>query len=381
MAWAAAMMREFAATQPSRPTSDQKQQAKGPRDTKTIEKEVSITCSPEWQDSIGRALTSTECGSILKLRFERFVNTHDSDGKDSILETLSQAETTDGGTPQSLGDFENEDSENMGDSPAKRLDSKHSESMSDAPTGRLDVSKHSDNMSDAPTGRVDVKKDFRKAYFHKLFQAKMMVQQVPKHQTVLIFDWDDTLLCTHYLNRRHAWRLSSGDEECLRDIGNMVKQLLEKALNLGHHVCIITNAQKGWVEYSAAHYLPKLVPVLQRVRIISARSAFEKYHPRDPDMWKMHAFSGVQRQLDFPVVTNLISVGDQDWDINATKKIGQEFSEALIKTIKMQQNPSPDVLLKQLKLINEKFERLVLRGTSCEISLEPKSSFSVPAKA
>ena len=38
------------------------------------------------------------------------------------------------------------------------------------------------------------------------------------------------------------------------------------------HTFIITNAMSGWVEYSSAKWPPELLPVLQKVRVIFART-------------------------------------------------------------------------------------------------------------
>jgi len=42
---------------------------------------------------------------------------------------------------------------------------------------------------------------------------------------------------------------------------------------------IITNAAEGWVQFSAAKFMPSIVPILDKITIISART---KYEPRFP---------------------------------------------------------------------------------------------------
>jgi hypothetical protein len=51
--------------------------------------------------------------------------------------------------------------------------------------------------------------------------------------------------------------------------------LIETAMKLGH-TFIITNAIRGWVEYSANKYIPKLLPTLQKIKVISARDDYEQ---------------------------------------------------------------------------------------------------------
>ena len=52
---------------------------------------------------------------------------------------------------------------------------------------------------------------------------------------------------------------------------------------------IITNAEEGWVQHSSKLYLPKVLPALRGVPIISARSRFEGQYPGEAATWKQQA--------------------------------------------------------------------------------------------
>mmetsp|Transcript_85183 Transcript_85183/g.237797 ORF Transcript_85183/g.237797 Transcript_85183/m.237797 type:complete len:340 (+) Transcript_85183:173-1192(+) len=216
--------------------------------------------------------------------------------------------------------------------------------------------------------------DFRLQYLQRLSYQQVWVpraQRPPKHQTVVIFDWDDTLLCTSFLNMRQDQPVSPVVERHLRGIESADRKLLELALRLGH-TFIITNAMYGWVEYSAAKYVPDLLPVLQRLPIISARGKYEAMFPGEVNKWKVQAFLEVQRQLDSQVITNLISLGDSNFEMDAVHVMGKEFAQALVKTIKFRETPSPEELLKQLELVAQKFERIVENARNLKIGLERK---------
>jgi len=216
--------------------------------------------------------------------------------------------------------------------------------------------------------------DFRVNYLRKLSYSKVWVPQAqrpPKHQTVIIFDWDDTMLCTSFLNLRQDKPVPAAVERQLRDIEGAGRRLLELAMRLGH-TFIITNAMNGWVEYSAAKWVPELLPILQKVKVISARTKFEPHYPGEVSKWKIQAFLEVQRQLDSQIITNLISLGDSNFEMDAVHVMGQEFAQALIKTIKFRENPSPEELLKQLELVAQKFERIVENARNLKIGLERK---------
>lgn len=230
---------------------------------------------------------------------------------------------------------------------------------------------------EAPCLELKEQDDFRVAFLRKLSYEKVWVpapQRLPKHQTVIIFDWDDTLLCTTYLNLQESLgnELSRGGQDYLKKIELAAKKLLETSMRLGQ-TFIITNAMQGWVEYSAAKYVPELLPILGQIPVISARSRYEPLYPKDVRMWKLYAFRDLQRELDLPIITNLNSIGDSNYEMEATQVMGKEFSEALVKTIKLREHPTPEELLKELDLINDKFEKIVTNARNLKIALERKT--------
>lgn len=218
------------------------------------------------------------------------------------------------------------------------------------------------------------KDDFRVNFLRKLSYERVWVpqsQRAPKHQTVIIFDWDDTLLCTSFLNLRQEETLPPIVERHLKGIETAAIRILEIAMRMGS-TFIITNAMNGWVEYSAAKYVPLLLPILQKVRVISARSKYESQHPTEVAQWKIQAFLEVQRQLDSEIITNLISLGDSNFEMEAVHIMGREFEQALVKTIKFRESPTPEELLKQLDLVSQKFARIVENARNLKIGLERK---------
>lgn len=230
---------------------------------------------------------------------------------------------------------------------------------------------------------LDVKSrdEFRMSYLRKLSQQKVLVpvsQRPPKSQSVTIFDWDDTLLCTSYLQQHtQGHTLKPCIRRQLKDIERVSKRLLELATQLGE-AYIITNAIHGWVEHSAAKYVPGLLPVLQKVEIISARTRYEGRYPGQVEKWKPAAFMDLQKKYDSHVITNLNALGDSNYEMDATRMMGREFSEVAVKTIKFQENPSPEELLKQLELIVSNFQRIAASAKNMKVSLERRSCTNIP---
>eukprot|EP01067_Filipodium_phascolosomae_P000007 Filipodium_phascolosomae@DN1004_c0_g1_i1.p1 len=221
--------------------------------------------------------------------------------------------------------------------------------------------------------------DFRINFLRKLSYMKVWIPTMhrpPSHQTVIIFDWDDTLLCTTHLNmlsmKDSNWANGSMAAHLI-SLQEHGKKLLEMAMEFGR-VFIITNAVKGWVEHSSSQYLPKLVPILDRITVISARCNYEEEFPGNFQRWKIEAFLEVQRQLNSTIITNLLSVGDSVVELDAVHVMGREFAQALVKTIKLRENPTPEELSKQLELVCTKFETICMSPRSLKIGLERKAN-------
>jgi hypothetical protein len=216
--------------------------------------------------------------------------------------------------------------------------------------------------------------DFRVNYLKTLAYSKVWVPPIerpPKHQTVIIFDWDDTLLCTSWLSKWGDRFMTHEIQAHLRGIASAAKRLIETAQRMGQTL-IITNAMSGWVEHSAAKWVPELLPVLRNVRVISARSNWEPAYPGDVSRWKEQAFLAVQQQLRTEIIANLISVGDSHWEMDAVHSMGKGFEQALVKTVKLRQDPYPDELRKELELIGQKFDKIVENARDLKITLEKK---------
>ena len=92
----------------------------------------------------------------------------------------------------------------------------------------------------------------------------------------LIFDWDDTLLPSTWLNLK-GLRLDYPEiipedvVQALAPHDAAVFNVLSKAMTYGNCV-IITNAERGWVELSAARFMPKTETLLSQIQVISART-------------------------------------------------------------------------------------------------------------
>lgn len=111
--------------------------------------------------------------------------------------------------------------------------------------------------------------------------------ETPFRDSVIIFDWDDTLMCSTDIK---AQRDPSAHE--LRKLELSVRAILLSALRLGR-TAIVTNANLGWVEASANVFMPGLLPILDKVQVLSARQSYEELFPDDFTRWKKEAFRDI----------------------------------------------------------------------------------------
>lgn len=194
-------------------------------------------------------------------------------------------------------------------------------------------------------------------------------------ETVNVFDWDDTLLASSYLASK-GYRLDA-PLELTEDVAEQLSQLEQAVIALlqtaikSAPTCIITNAETGWVQLSAAKFIPGVVPLLAQVTIISARSSYEDLYPENPQAWKLEAFmnqlkqrwpsgllggSGVKDQAPAPVLKNVLSFGDSHVEREAVHVAARRFSMAQTKSVKFVERPTLEQLRRQVELVASCFD-------------------------
>lgn len=214
--------------------------------------------------------------------------------------------------------------------------------------------------------------------------------QTAKDRTVTVFDWDDTLCPSSWLQSLNILPLShDGPKKLPSDVAlklnrlsRRICKLLEKAEGFGP-VFIVTAAERGWVELSCQMFLPKVWQHLSRenTHIVSARTWYENRFGTSGDcqMWK----DGVMQIIAKECFTsecakavdpslgyfNLISIGDSLAERNACHAAAQETQYTLAKTIKFIEKPHIRQVNKQLGIALNSFEELCCIDISADIRL------------
>jgi hypothetical protein len=221
--------------------------------------------------------------------------------------------------------------------------------------------------------------DIRKSYLAKLIYKNIWQPTIEakKHNSIIIFDWDDTLIPTSFLTPNGIFTdestIDDMDLEKIKGLESSVYKILEMAINKGD-TYIVTNAAPGWVEYSTKTFYPKVKRLLNNITIVSARGAFEKIHPGDSRQWKIQAFLDMLKTIDTNLVTNLTCLGDSIIEMEAAQILYSKFTNAYIKTIKFRESPQPEELYKQLCLVINQFEKIFssVKNLTIKVDKKPK---------
>jgi len=202
---------------------------------------------------------------------------------------------------------------------------------------------------------------------------------------IFIFDWDDTFLSTSHLTTHESFKeeqklmLADKEIKLFKDIEDLVVKILEYAISKGH-TYIITNGAKGWVEYTACMFYPRVARVLGKMCVISARSEYEKEYPTESKMWKTYAFLNLPKVFNVKALTNIICVGDSMVEIEASKSLASKFDKCFLKSIKFRENPKPEEIIKQLKLVNSQLGDIYSAAKSLSINVELRQKDSSRAR-
>ena len=222
--------------------------------------------------------------------------------------------------------------------------------------------------------------EIRNSFYEKLINQKIWGKSIKNEKNnLIIFDWDDTLLCTSVLSPYGYFDddiiLSNQGKEKIKKLEENVKKILELSINKST-TFIITNSEPGWVEYSCKRFLPLVYPLLSQLNIISARGLFEKIFPNNSRMWKIETFNNIFHNFNYLLPTNIICIGDSFYEIEAGKNLGKKFNNCFVKTIKFKESPNIEELIIQINLVIEKFNYIFSAEKNWTIKVEKK----IPSK-
>jgi len=181
-------------------------------------------------------------------------------------------------------------------------------------------------------------------------------------ETVIFFDWDDTLIPSSFLSGK-GFRLDTEAERLkemespLKELEHCVITVLRLAMSFGE-VHVVTNAETGWVQLSAQKFLPGVVPLLEKVEVLSARSTYEGMFPDSPLKWKFYAFQQKLANVfsETKADKNILSFGDSHVEREAVRAVTRGLPNTTTKSVKFAERPSLEQLRRQIELVTNCFQ-------------------------
>lgn len=207
--------------------------------------------------------------------------------------------------------------------------------------------------------------------------------------SLVIFDWDDTLLPTSVLTAGGHFLAENGaaaDEPFtsplvlwtwraeLAACAAAGLQALRVAKQHGK-VIVVTNAMHGWVHATAARFMPQLAAELEGVPVISARSIYEPQGFADPATWKMLCFQRVLQCVQFDPwgalgPRSVVSIGDSWHEREAVMRASTDIGPwCYVKSLKLAERPTMSQITHQLHLFATHFAWLANHQGSLDLSI------------
>jgi len=197
--------------------------------------------------------------------------------------------------------------------------------------------------------------------------------------TLIIFDWDDTILPSTWIQQQGfqlgavALIRSAEQQEHLSRLARSAGKLLRAAKRRGR-VVLVTNAERGWIELSCQAFLPSVYPLLENLRITSARSSYEKPGVNTPAAWKSLAF---EREItafykDFADgrPRNVISFGDAAYERQAVMEVTQNMPNCSTKSFKFIEQPDIKQLWQEHEMMSRCFRHIIAHQGKLDLQLK-----------
>lgn len=249
-------------------------------------------------------------------------------------------------------------------------------------------------------------------------------QYAEPQQTIIFFDWDDTLFPTTWLDSEGLLRRKEAptDSDVLAELEQLEKaaiSVLQVASQLSMRTCIVTNASSPWVMDSAGMFMPQLHKLLESPNnpgptVVHAREKLtqQKHKSRSSVTehfaeWRndkccdeearalltqaktvaMHAevklFYSQYPQQSWK---NLISVGDASYERDALQEVSFVHTQPLqkklrTKVIKLKTEPTSKEVCNQLQTIKMFLQSIVQFNDDLDVDFDEPRYEEALAKA
>ena len=176
-----------------------------------------------------------------------------------------------------------------------------------------------------------------------------------KKETIFIFDWDDTLMCTSFISLKNQ-KLSKEEKNMILNLGEKVSSFIMHCKEYGK-IIILTNSSENWVKTTSKENLGINDINELGIKIISTR---DKYIKKDIDKkkWKETALNEIINKYK-DNIDNIICASDSFKDINVFKQFMEKYKDINFSTIKFKRRPSPLIMIKEIKYLIECIDKII----------------------
>ena len=200
-----------------------------------------------------------------------------------------------------------------------------------------------------------------------------------KYKTLIILDWDDTLFPTSWIVRN---KIDLADEKMrykymvyFSRLDALLYGVLTKLVKYGQ-VVIVTNAANRWVDLSA-NMVPNSKKVIDKqIIVMSAREVFQNKYPNEVHMWKKLVFKQLTDSYFIEHgLMNIVSVGDAEYEFNATTDLYDKHSvvkRKLLKTVRFIKDPTFDSLIDQLEVFDNCVHNILISVKHYDLKFKDK---------
>lgn len=194
-------------------------------------------------------------------------------------------------------------------------------------------------------------------------------------QTLIIYDWDDTLFPTSWYGTINKdINLINKNRFYFFIVDASISELLQTSKMYGT-VTIVTNGSKSWV-HKTLSYLPNTRSYISNnnINIISARDNYENiFHYSE---WKKYTYESIID--DNKHIKNLVSIGDDRYEYNALVSLSKLNNNLnYLKAIKLLKNPNIHVLIDQLSTLKTAIGQISIVQKHLDMSFNNKNNNSV----
>lgn len=216
-------------------------------------------------------------------------------------------------------------------------------------------------------------------------------------QTIIIFDWDDTLCPSTTCMKQYQLSVHPGAPpphpevmKALEALAEEARKLLEQAVEVAEKVVVVTNAEEGWVQMSCQAWLPSLQATLAGCEVASARSMWEPRGVASPAGWKARAFEDVidrfYSRYQHQSWKNIISVGDAPHEREALSRVVRwaptgTGKKCRSKSVKFILRPSIEQLTRELSMLRDSLREIVYHDDDLDLHFSAEALADSPASA